>query len=101
MHPRGPPMSQKTSPSHGWLVGLPLLLSSQVQSSVTDLSKFSKIVKLKAFQPFESAANALENANNISEGENGGGGRPPEAAADKEELTHRPSLSVCVCRHYG
>lgn len=61
-----------------WLVRLAclfVLLSSQVQSSVTDLSKFSKIVKLKAFQPFESAANALENANNISEGENRG--RPP------------------------
>lgn len=50
-------------------LALPRFLSSQVQSSVTDLSKFSKIVKLKAFQPFESAANALENANNISEGE--------------------------------
>jgi nucleolar protein 56 len=40
-----------------------------VQKSVTDLKKFSKIAKLKAFLPFTSAQDALENINHISEGE--------------------------------
>ena len=35
--------------------------------TVTDLQRFGKAVKLKAFQPFESAQDALENANAISE----------------------------------
>mmetsp|Transcript_1667 Transcript_1667/g.2378 ORF Transcript_1667/g.2378 Transcript_1667/m.2378 type:complete len:558 (+) Transcript_1667:275-1948(+) len=35
--------------------------------SVTDLSLFSRVVKLKAFQPFDNAEEALENANAISE----------------------------------
>jgi len=35
--------------------------------SVTDLKRFGRAVKLKAFQPFESAHEALENANAISE----------------------------------
>lgn len=39
-----------------------------VQSSITDLSKFSKMLKLKSFAPFKSAADALENANDVSEG---------------------------------
>lgn len=39
-----------------------------VQNSITDLSKFSKMLKLKSFAPFKSAADALENANDISEG---------------------------------
>ncbi|KAK8799006.1 hypothetical protein WA171_005757 [Blastocystis sp. BT1] len=43
-------------------------LATQVQQSITDFSKFSKIVKLKAFCPFESAESALENCNDISEG---------------------------------
>jgi len=36
---------------------------------VLDLKKFSAIVKLKAFLPFESAESALENQNAISEGD--------------------------------
>jgi nucleolar protein 56 len=36
-------------------------------NAVTDLSRFGRAVKLKAFAPFESAAEALENANAISE----------------------------------
>lgn len=40
----------------------------QVQSTVTDLAKFGKMVKLKSFAPFKSAADALENANDVSEG---------------------------------
>lgn len=43
-------------------------LLAEVQQSVNDLAKFGRIVKLKAFQPFTSAENALENINNISEG---------------------------------
>ena len=39
----------------------------KVQESVTDLERFSKIVKLKAFQPFSSAENALENIMKVSE----------------------------------
>jgi nucleolar protein 56 len=35
--------------------------------TVTDLSRFGRAVKLKAFSPFESAAEALENANAVSE----------------------------------
>jgi nucleolar protein 56 len=35
--------------------------------TVTDLQRFSRAVKLKAFSPFESAAEALENANAVSE----------------------------------
>ncbi len=40
-----------------------------VQASINDLSRFSKIVKLKAFLPFSSAEAALENINAISLGE--------------------------------
>ncbi|CEG50254.1 nucleolar protein nop56 [Plasmopara halstedii] len=43
-------------------------LLTEVQASVADISSFGRIVKLKAFQPFTSAENALENINNISEG---------------------------------
>lgn len=35
--------------------------------TVTDLSRFGRAVKLKAFSPFQSATEALENANAISE----------------------------------
>lgn len=37
------------------------------QQTIIDLSLFSRSVKLKAFQPFASAEDALENANAISE----------------------------------
>ncbi|RLN65659.1 hypothetical protein BBJ28_00001826 [Nothophytophthora sp. Chile5] len=43
-------------------------LLAEVQASVTDLAKFGNVVKLKSFQPFTSAENALENINNVSEG---------------------------------
>jgi nucleolar protein 56 len=38
-----------------------------LQGDQTDLGRFGRAVKLKGFQPFESAADALENANAISE----------------------------------
>ncbi|KAI9019791.1 hypothetical protein DFJ74DRAFT_644098 [Hyaloraphidium curvatum] len=39
-----------------------------VQKSMVDLAKLGKIVKLKSFAPFKSAAHALENINDVSEG---------------------------------
>lgn len=44
-------------------------LLPQVESSVTDISKFQSIVKLEAFQAFRSAANSLDNCNAIAAGE--------------------------------
>jgi RNA processing factor Prp31 len=40
----------------------------QVEASVVDLSKFATVVKLVAFNPFQSGVNALDNINAISEG---------------------------------
>ncbi|CAK5279411.1 unnamed protein product [Mycena citricolor] len=42
--------------------------TAAVQQSITDLAKFGKIVTLMSFLPFKSAAQALENANDVSEG---------------------------------
>ncbi|KAK4801590.1 hypothetical protein SAY86_022077 [Trapa natans] len=39
-----------------------------VRSSVSDLNRFGKVVKLIAFDPFESALDALNQCNSISEG---------------------------------
>jgi len=39
-----------------------------VQAAAVDLAKFGKVCKLKAFVPFKSAQDALENINSISEG---------------------------------
>ena len=44
------------------------LKSAAMQSSVQDLSKFGKMVGLVSFMPFKSAAQALENINDVSEG---------------------------------
>ena len=41
----------------------------QVQQRILDAGKFGKMVKLKSFSPFRSALDALENQNDISEGE--------------------------------
>ena len=40
----------------------------EVQSSVQDLARFGKMVKLTSFAPYQGAAQALENANDLSEG---------------------------------
>jgi len=45
------------------------ITSDEVQESIQDLQRFSKICKLKSFLPFTSAEGALENINAISEGE--------------------------------
>jgi nucleolar protein 56 len=42
-------------------------LIENATSTVTDLSRFSRAIKLKAFTPFVSAIESLENANAISE----------------------------------
>ncbi|KAG0554392.1 hypothetical protein KC19_12G088000 [Ceratodon purpureus] len=39
-----------------------------IQESVTDLTRFGKVVKLLAFSPFTSAADALEQCNSVTEG---------------------------------
>lgn len=39
-----------------------------VRNSVSDLTRFGKVVKLTAFQPFESALDALNQCNAVSEG---------------------------------
>jgi len=43
-------------------------VDDEVQASVTDMARFSRLVKFKAFQPFKSAEEALNNINAISEG---------------------------------
>ncbi|KAI3727034.1 hypothetical protein L1987_66842 [Smallanthus sonchifolius] len=40
-----------------------------VKNSVTDLNRFGKVVKLAAFNPFESALDALNQQNAVSEGQ--------------------------------
>ena len=40
---------------------------ADLQSSIIDISRFGKSVKLAAFKPFTSAANALEQINAVSE----------------------------------
>ncbi|CAM9211119.1 unnamed protein product [Discosporangium mesarthrocarpum] len=42
-------------------------LLDEVQEAATDPQRFCRTVKLKAFQPFTSAENALENVNAVSE----------------------------------
>jgi nucleolar protein 56 len=43
-------------------------LHDQVQAAVADMAKFGKLIKLKAFLPFESAEGALAACNDVSEG---------------------------------
>lgn len=40
-----------------------------VRNSVSDLNRFGKVVQLAAFHPFESALDALNQCNAISEGD--------------------------------
>jgi nucleolar protein 56 len=42
--------------------------SKDAQESIEDLHKFGKMVELLSFAPFKNAADALGNANDISEG---------------------------------
>lgn len=42
--------------------------AKDVQKTISDLARFSKVMKLKAFQPFTSTAGALEEINAVSEG---------------------------------
>jgi len=43
-------------------------VDDEVQAAVIDMARFSRLVKFKAFQPFKSAEDALNNINSISEG---------------------------------
>ena len=43
-------------------------LLPQVESSVTDISKFQSVVKLNAFQAFRNGPNSLDNINAIAAG---------------------------------
>jgi len=45
------------------------LIIPKVQAGQTDLSRFQRVVKMIAFHPFESAENALENINAITDHE--------------------------------
>jgi len=42
--------------------------TKEVQDSIQDLHRFGKMVSLKSFDAFKSAAHALENINDVSEG---------------------------------
>ncbi|KAJ2335568.1 Nucleolar protein 56 [Coemansia sp. RSA 2681] len=42
---------------------------AEVQATISDLAKFGKFVKAKSFAPFKNAADALENINDVSEGQ--------------------------------
>ena len=44
-------------------------LWNEVQESINDLSRFQRIVKMVSFLPFDTAENALENMNAITEHE--------------------------------
>lgn len=44
-------------------------LLQEVQSGQSELSRFQRVVKMVAFHPFDSAENALENINAITEHE--------------------------------
>jgi nucleolar protein 56 len=40
----------------------------QIQASITEMDRFSKIIKLRAYQPFTTAEQALENMIEITKG---------------------------------
>ncbi|KAJ2323681.1 Nucleolar protein 56, partial [Coemansia sp. RSA 2673] len=42
---------------------------AEVQATINDLSKFGKFIKATSFAPFKNAADALENINDVSEGQ--------------------------------
>ena len=44
------------------------IMLDQVQAAVLELGLFSKMCKLKSFLPFTTAAQALQNCNDVSEG---------------------------------
>ncbi|GMT08843.1 hypothetical protein PFISCL1PPCAC_140, partial [Pristionchus fissidentatus] len=44
------------------------LISSEVETAISNVQKFTGIVKMHAFEPFRNTENALENCNSISEG---------------------------------
>ena len=51
-----------------------------VRNSVSDLNRFGKVVKLRSFNPFTSALDALKQCNAVSEGN-----RTPSATSKKKK----------------
>lgn len=43
--------------------------TNEMQEAFADIGRFSKMIKIRAFAPFKNAAHALENINDISEGQ--------------------------------
>ena len=77
------------------------MLQPEVEESVLDLARFNTIVKLAAFAPFKSGANALDNMNSISEGGHSGVGEVfhvnpvcLNTNIDCGRMTHAPVLIV-------
>lgn len=64
-----------------------------VQQSVTDVARFGKAIKLAAFKPFTSAANALEQINAISESQVHAGACMPSSRAAHAQ-SHAPRASA-------
>lgn len=62
--------------------------STAVQDSIDDLAKFGKMVSLVSFSPFKTAAHALENANDVSEGQS--------RLFQCSSVASWPSLGLCV-----
>ncbi|CAI9113095.1 OLC1v1013633C1 [Oldenlandia corymbosa var. corymbosa] len=68
-----------------------------VQSSVTDLTRFTKVVKLEAFTPFDSALDALNQCSSVSEGQMTDGLRNfLEASIPKPKEGKKPKYSLGV-----
>ena len=62
--------------------------SRDVQDSIDDLAKFGKMVTLVSFSPFKSAAHALENANDVSEGQS--------RLFSCSRVASRPAFGLCM-----
>ncbi|CAL1535848.1 unnamed protein product [Lymnaea stagnalis] len=68
----------------------------QVESSVTDISKFQSVVKLSAFQAFRNGPNSLDNINAIAAGE-----LHPDLQAFLEKEVPAPKKKVQVILGVG
>lgn len=67
------------------------LAGEAVQQNVADIQRFGKAVKLSAFKPFTSAANALEQINAVSESQVSSGG-----GANAMHMPARPVVLLSV-----
>lgn len=69
--------------------------SDAVQRSVENMERFGKVVKLAAFKPFTSAANALEQINAVSESQVGSAPAVPAGDCSSWVLSARASRPTC------